>query len=81
MSTDEAAESLGVSRPTLVKLLESGEIAYQCATDRPGAHRRVKLQDVLAYKERRRAERRRLLDELTTESVGAGMYDKPANEF
>ncbi|WP_327048538.1 excisionase family DNA-binding protein [Microbispora sp. NBC_01189] len=81
MSTYEAAELLGISRPTLVKLLETDEIPYQRATDRPGAHRRVKLQDVLAYKEKRRGERHRLLDELTAESVGMGMYDKPANEF
>jgi excisionase family DNA binding protein len=81
MSTYEASELLGISRPTLVKLLEDGEIPYRRATDRPGAHRRVKLQDVLAFKERRRTERRRLLDELTADSVGAGMYDKPTNEF
>ncbi|WP_062356392.1 helix-turn-helix domain-containing protein [Herbidospora yilanensis] len=81
MSTYEAAELLGISRPTLVKLLEGGEIPHQRATDRPGAHRRVKLEDVLAYQEKRRTERRRLLDELTQESVGSGMYDKPAGEF
>ncbi|WP_066366804.1 excisionase family DNA-binding protein [Herbidospora mongoliensis] len=81
MSTYEAAELLGISRPTLVKLLESEEIPYQRATDRPGAHRRVKLQDVLIYQEKRRTERRRLLNELTQESIGSGMYDKPANEF
>ncbi|MEV6986302.1 excisionase family DNA-binding protein [Sphaerisporangium sp. NPDC051017] len=81
MSTYEAAELLGISRPTLVKLLENGEIPYQRATDRPGAHRRVRLQDVLAFKERRRTERRRLLGELTADSVSAGMYDKPASEY
>ncbi|MET9064282.1 excisionase family DNA-binding protein [Streptosporangium sandarakinum] len=81
MSTYEAAELLGISRPTLVKLLESGAIPYQRATDRPGAHRRVRLQDVLAFKERRRAEQRRILNELTADSVDADMYDMPADEF
>lgn len=38
------------------------------------AHRRVELRDVLAYK----GKRRRLLDELTAESVDAGMYDRRA---
>lgn len=81
LSTYEAAELLGISRPTLVKLLEEGHIPYQRATDRPGAHRRVMLRDILAYKEKRRTERRRLLDELTAESVAAGTYDMPADEF
>lgn len=81
MSTYEAAELLGISRPTLVQLLESGEIPYERATNRPGAHRRVRLEDVLAYQERRRKERRRLLDELTVDSLDTGMYDKPASDF
>lgn len=43
ISTQEAAELLGLSRPTLIKLLETGEIAYE----QPGRHRRVLLSDVL----------------------------------
>ncbi|MBA9002196.1 helix-turn-helix domain-containing protein [Thermomonospora cellulosilytica] len=78
LSTYQAAEILGVSRPTLVKLLEDGEIPYDKVSDRPGAHRRVKLSDVLAYQERRRRVRRRLLRELTQEAVEAGSYGEPA---
>ncbi|WP_433252763.1 helix-turn-helix domain-containing protein [Streptosporangium sp. CA-135522] len=81
MSTYEAAELLGVSRPTLVQLLESGEIPYERATNRPGAHRRVRLEDVLDFQKRRRATRKHLLDELTADSIEMGMYDKPASEF
>lgn len=77
LSTYEAAELLGVSRPTLVKLLEAGEIPHDKLSDRPGAHRRVKLSDVLAYQEKRRNARRQRLDELTREGIDTGSYDEP----
>lgn len=48
LSTQEAAEMLGISRPTLIRLLEQREIPY----DKPNRHRRVKLADVLEYRER-----------------------------
>ncbi|MDR3360774.1 MAG: excisionase family DNA-binding protein [Bifidobacteriaceae bacterium] len=59
LTTSQAAEMLGVSRPTFVRLLDDGEIPY----DRPRRHRLVRLDDVLAFKERRRAGRRALLAE------------------
>lgn len=45
LTTQEAADVLGVSRPTVVRLLEHGHIPYE----QPGSHRRVRLADVLEF--------------------------------
>jgi excisionase family DNA binding protein len=73
LSTSEAADILGVSRPTLVRLLESGEIPF----DQPGRHRRVRLADVLAYHERARRHRAAGLDQMVADAEDAGLYDLP----
>src|SRR5262245_25419197 len=52
VTTQQAADFLGISRPTLIKLLEQGKIPYE----RLNAHRRLRLADVRDYRERRRAE-------------------------
>jgi len=60
MTTQQAADFLGISRPTLVRLLEAGDIAF----DKPGRHRRVRLEDLVDYQKRFRAERRAALRDL-----------------
>ena len=60
LTTVQAAEVLNVSRPHLVKLLEEGKIPYH----RVGTHRRIRAEEVLAFKREKMASRRQTLDEL-----------------
>ncbi len=71
LTTSEAAQMLGISRPTLVRLLESGEIPF----DQPARHRRVRLADVLAYQARAGRARAVSLDEMVRVSEDDGLYD------
>lgn len=60
LSTTVAAEQLGVSRPTLMKLIRTGELPAH----KVGSHHRVKAADVLAAKRARLEHQRRAFDEL-----------------
>lgn len=72
LTTQEAADFLGISRPTLVKKLEDGSIAFERTSG--GKHRRARLVDVLQYRDEQRAERRNALRELVSEAQRAGAY-------
>lgn len=71
LTTQEAADFLGVSRPTLVKLLEDGAIPFE----KPNRHRRVPLQDLVDFQNRRREERRAALNQLTEEASERRLYE------
>ncbi|WP_017975924.1 helix-turn-helix domain-containing protein [Actinopolyspora halophila] len=71
LTTQEAADLLGISRPTLVKRLEAGEIPHVLH----GRHRKVRLKDVVAYRNRAWQEREEALDEMGAAGQGAGFYE------
>jgi len=74
LTTQEAADLLSVSRPTLVRLLTDGEIAFTMR----GRHRRVMLRDVLDYRDRARRERRQALDEMAADAESDDLYNATA---
>lgn len=60
VSTQQAAEILGLSRPTVVRLIDDGELRAHV----PGAVRRkLRLAEVLAYREELRARRNKFITE------------------
>ncbi len=71
LTTGQAAEILNVSRPHLVKLLDNGEIPHHWV----GRHRRVRRDDVMAYRDVLHRQRDAFLDRLVAESQELGMYD------
>jgi excisionase family DNA binding protein len=73
LTTQQAADHLGISRPTLVKLLEQGEIPFT----KVGRHRRVTLEDLMQYESAAHEARRQTLRDLTQEAASQGHYFDP----
>lgn len=71
ITTEQAATILGVSRPTVIRLVENGRLPARMV----GTHRRLTLTEVLAYRETSSAKRRSALDAMTQEAEEIGLYD------
>jgi excisionase family DNA binding protein len=69
LTTQEAADMLNVSRPHLIELLEAGKIRFH----RVGTHRRIRVSDLLAYRQLDETERKAVLDGLTQEAQKLGL--------
>lgn len=64
LTTQEAAQLLNVSRPFLIGLLEQGRIAFH----KTGTHRRIRLADLLAFKQAEERRQDAALNELAAEA-------------
>jgi excisionase family DNA binding protein len=69
LTTKQAADFLNVSRPFIIQLLESAALPFR----KVGSHRRIQFEDVLRYKRREDAERRRVLDQLAADAQDLDM--------
>lgn len=67
LTTQEAADIIGVSRPTLISIMEKGLIEF----DLVGKHRRISVDQILKYRAARKERQYKALDDMYDETEGA----------
>lgn len=72
LTTQQGADLLNVSRQYLVRLLDGGVLPFT----KTGKHRRLRIEDVLTFKEKRDAERKAALRDLSHLTEEDGGYDR-----
>ena len=76
LTTQQAAEILNISRPYLYRLLDADEIPFV----RVGTHRKLRLADVEALRERRRTESRKALNAIASLNQECDDYGETTRE-
>ena len=71
LTTQQAADLLNVSRPFLIKQLQAGKIPFR----KVGTHRRIRMEELMAYRRQQSRERREALDEMARVSQKLGLYE------
>lgn len=69
LTSVQAAEVLNVSRPFLIKLLDDNVLPHR----KVGKHRRIRMEDVMAYRSKIDRDREAVLDQLAREAQDMGM--------
>lgn len=73
LTTEQAAAMLGISRQTLIRLLDKGLIPFS----RPSNHRRIRLEDLLEYKRASKHTKDCTLSQMIGVGEDAELYDLP----